>query len=920
MKSTLAVLLALAATAALAGPAEAEFGLEDLGVIFTRDAEGGIAFEAGTHPFALSFNVAVKTTEKETGGKKVEVPDEEARDVLSEFPPGFVANPTATARCSAAEFANSNESSCPRSSALGIFDLTFGFGEPGLLHVPVYNLDPPPGKAIRLGFRALGVPVVVDGGIEPHPPYNAFGNSEGIAQGGFFYRGNLRLWGNPASPAHDAERGECGASEDPDDRCPVSIPEKPFLLLPRSCTGTLHTQIMADSWQHPGLWHEYLPATEGMSACSRLPFGPTIDSKLSTTEAESPTGLAFDLDVSDPGLPNPDGVAASDIKKVVTTLPEGVTANPSQAEGLVGCSEADLARESADSEPGEGCPQASKIGTVEVETPLLEGELLTGDLYVATPYENPFGTLIALYMTIKDPELGINIVTEGKVEPDPVSGQLVATFDNLPQAPFSHFRLRFRSGGRSPLVSPPACGAYTTVAQMTPWADPSSTYTTTSSFQIASGPGGAPCPAASARPFEPGFGAGSLNNNSGAYSPFSMRLTRRDGDQDLTRFDATLPPGVVARLASTSRCTDSQIATAKAKSGRDERRNPSCPQGSLIGHIEAGAGVGSQLTYVPGSLYLAGPFGGAPLSAVGIVPAVAGPFDVGTVVVRQALKIDPRTAEVTADGAHSDPIPHILAGIPLRVRDIQVAVDKPSFTLNPTSCDPFATKASIWGGGQNAFSTIDDSPVPREARYQASGCQSLAFKPHLSLRLEGGTRRGAHPALRGLLRTRDGDANLSQATIRLPRSAFLDQGHIRTICTRVQFAANGGNGAGCPAAAIYGHATAYTPLLSEPLEGPVYLRSSSHNLPDLVAALHGLVDVEAVARIDSKNGGIRATFSDIPDVPASRVIVNMQGAKKGLIVNSTNLCARAHRASVLLDAHNSKRISLRPEMRTKCGG
>jgi hypothetical protein len=912
-----ASLCAIALIAAIAPtPAGAEFGLHEVGVTFFKDKDGTLATQAGSHPFKTTVQIAVNTKIVEGNeSKKLEVPDEEAKDIFTKLPPGLVANPTAVPPCSAADFSAGEESACPLTSVIGIFNLTFGFGEPHLLHVPVFNLTPPPGSAIRFGFRALGVPVVIDGGIEEHPPYRAFGNSHLVAQGGFFYRGGLDLWGNPVSPAHDEERGECGTSPGPD-KCHVSIAEKPFFMLPRSCTGPLVSEIEADSWQHPGEFLSYSFSAEEMTGCSKLAFAPEIDSRLSTDQAESPTGLSFDLDVTDHGLESPDGVAASDIKKVVTILPEGVTANPSQAEGLATCSEADLRRESSSSKPGEGCPEASKIGTVEVETPLLEEKLLKGGLFIATPHKNPFGTLLALYMTIKSPELGINIVSEGRVEPDPKTGQLIAIFGEpgheLPQAPFSHFRLHFREGGRSPLISPSTCGTYTTRAIMTPWANPDSTYEATSSFEIKHGVGGGPCP--HGEPFEPGFQAGSEQNSAGSYSPFSMHLTRRDGDQDLTRFDATLPPGVVAKLAGVQQCPDAQIAKAKENTGEQEIHNPSCSDAAKIGTVQGGAGVGSQLTYVPGSIYLAGPFHGAPLSVVGIVPAVAGPFDVGTVVVRQALQINPRTGEVTADGAHSDPIPHILAGIPLRVRDLQVNVNRPDFTIVPTSCDPFATKASIWGGGANPFSAADDAPVARQSGYQATNCARLGFKPSLSLKLKGGTSRGAHPALHSLYKPRSGDANLENLVLRLPRSAFLDQGHIRTICTRVQFAAHD-----CPAGAIYGHVKAFTPLLSEPLTGPIYLRSSNHNLPDLVLALHGLVDFEGVGRIDSKHGGIRVTFTEVPDAPISKVVVDMEGGKKGLIVNSTNLCANVHRADAQLLAHSGARANSKPVMGARCG-
>jgi hypothetical protein len=326
------------------------------------------------------------------------------------------------------------------------------------------------------------------------------------------------------------------------------------------------------------------------------------------------------------------------------------------------------------------------------------------------------------------------------------------------------------------------------------------------------------------------------------------------------------------------------------------------------------------LTYVPGSLYLAGPYHGAPLSVVSITPAVAGPFDVGTVVVREALSLDPRTGEVHVDGDRSDPIPHILQGIPLKLRDLRVYVDRPGFTLNPTSCDPSAVRATLFGSYADVLSPADDVPVGLSARYQVANCASLGFKPRLALKLKGGTKRGAHPALTALLRPRPGDANLAAALVTLPHSAFLDQAHIRTVCTRVQYAANGGNGGGCPAGSVYGHVRAFTPLLDEPLEGPAYLRSSNHKLPDLVFALHGVVDIEAVGRIDSVKGGIRASFEGIPDAPISKAVIEMQGGRKGLIVNSRNLCAAKNRANVRLTGHNGKVHDFNPLLKAECGG
>jgi hypothetical protein len=390
-----------------------------------------------------------------------------------------------------------------------------------------------------------------------------------------------------------------------------------------------------------------------------------------------------------------------------------------------------------------------------------------------------------------------------------------------------------------------------------------------------------------------------------------MKLTRNDGDQDMTRFSSVLPPGLLAKLAGVSRCPDAAIDAAKAKTGRQELASPSCPLGSQIGHLTVGAGVGSQLTYVGGKLYLAGPYRGAPLSVAAVTPAVAGPFDLGTVVVRVGLRVNPVTAEAEVDGGASDPIPHILQGIVLKVRDVRVDVDRSSFVLNPTSCAVSSVKAKIWGGGADPFSSADDSPASLVDRFQASDCAALGFRPRLELELKGGAHRGDHPALRATYRPRDGDANLRSLSLLFPRSEFVENANFRTICTRVQFAAHA-----CPKGAIYGHVSASTPLLDEPLSGPVYLRSSDHLLPDAVFVLHSsIVDAEVVVRIDSSHGRLRATVASAPDVPVSKVVVEMEGAAKGLFVNSRNLCAGKFRAAVQGRAQNGRRRGLRPPMR-----
>jgi hypothetical protein len=917
LRASLALALALAAIAALPPAAGADFGFKPPEISFT-DAKGNPIIQAGSKPFT-NTTIFEPNTIPDPDAPGFIIPDEGFKDLILDLPRGLVGSPNPVPPCSSADFLNvkSNQNACPRSAIVGLIEIAAGtsaveegkdpYEATAVGKVPVYNLIPPPGVAAKLGFTFVpGLDITIEVGVNPTPPYNLQAHVTNIAQAALFYGSRTTIWGIPASPAHDAERGQA-----------VSLPELPLLIMPRSCEGPLSATFTGRSWDNPGRWVSATAQTaQGMSGCERLEFGPRISNAPSTDQASSPSGLQFNLDIEDEGLMSAGGIADSDIAKAQVTLPEGVTVNPSQAEGLATCSEADLEAETASSDFGAGCPAASKIGTVEVETPLVEDELFKGQVFVATPYENRFGTLIAIYMTIKSPKLGVGFRLAGKVEPDPETGQLITSFEDLPEYPFSHFRFHFREGARSPLITPPLCGTYTTTATFTPSANPQAPYTTTASFEISKGPGGGPCPPPGAPPFEPQMNAGTLSNEAGSYSPFHLRLRRRDGDQDLTRFSFDLPPGLVGSLAGTTRCPDSQIAIAKAKSGTEELASPSCPRSSEVGDVLAGAGAGSQLTYVPGKAYLAGPYHGAPLSAVGIVPAVAGPFDVGTVVTRQALKVHPRTAKVSVDGAASDPIPHILAGIPLAVRDIRVHADRPKFTLNPTSCDPFQVKAELWGGGADPFSSADDSPVQRATPFQAAGCDGLGFRPSLSLELKGGTRRGDHPSLRAVLRPRPGDANISKAVVTLPQSAFLDQAHIRTICTRVQFAADN-----CPKGSLYGQVRAFTPLLDEPVEGPLYLRSSNHNLPDLVFDLHGLVRFEAVGRIDSKHGGIRSTFTEVPDAPISKVVLSMQGARKGLIVNSTNLCLEPRRATALFSAHNGRQLRARPLLRAAgCSG
>jgi hypothetical protein len=931
----LALILAIAAFSALwvAAPSQADFGFKGLDVTFTA-ADGSTSMQAGSHPFAVTTDIEFKTEPSPI--EVFETPVEAIRDVIAEQISGLVGNPTATPYCPSADFLNPGAGTCPPGAALGVNTSTV-LAPTEAFSGAVYNLKPPPGVAMKIGFWTSVIPITVELTVNPDPPYNVVAISNEIPNLTYLFSNRLTLWGVPADSRHDGERGRCLSSNA---TCPSNLSPTPLVTLPRSCQGPLETHFYGDSWEDSGTYlsNELPDLTDtawvsegvfthddadppnplGMSGCSKLAFKPSITAQPTTKAAASPTGLDFSLNVQDEGLANPseEAIANSDIKKTVVTLPEGMSVNPSIAEGLEVCTQAELARETAFSGGGAGCPEASKIGSVEVETPLLN-ENVNGALYQAAPYENPFNSLIALYIVIKNPTLGIKVVQPLKVEPDPVTGRLTTVAEDMPQLPFSHFRLHFREGARSPLASPPACGTYNAEATLYPWSG-GAPVTTTSAFQIISGPESKPCPTGGLPPFKPGLIAGTINNAAGRFSPFNVRMFRTDSEQEITHFSIKLPPGVIGKLAGIPFCSDAAIAAAKARTGphggREELERPSCPAASEIGHSLVGSGVGSALAYAPGKIYLAGPYHGSAVSLVAITAGVIGPFDIGTVVVRQALKIDPETAEVFIDSTGSDPIPHIIKGVPVHLRDIRAYTDRPNFVLNPTSCERTSTASTLLGSGLDFGSEVDDRPVTVSTPFQAADCAALPFKPRLSLKLKGGTKRGDYPALTAILNMNGiGEAGIAKAQVTLPRSEFVAQAHFNTICTRVLFKQGAHPGEKCPAGSIYGKVLAETPILDDPLTGPVFLRSSEHQLPDVVAALHnGQIDVVLVGRVDSVKGRLRNTFEATPDAPVKRVVFKLMGGKKGLFENSTNLCSSTSRAIAAFDGQNGKQWDFNP--------
>jgi hypothetical protein len=883
------------------------------------DVAGRPVTAAGSHPYQYTTSFAVNTrSAREEGQQSFPSAGGDVKDIRVALPPGLVGNPTATARCTIAQF-NQIESvippgsnsfylknGCPEGSAVGLLvvqRLELG-GQ--ILPVPIYNLVPPPGMPAQLGFNLLKASYFIDTSLVREDGEDRIvAEARNITQVKRVTSATVTIWGTPGDASHDPLRGSCLKNEQSFDRfsrglCDAGLIEKPFLRMPTSCEQPLVTDASIDLWPNPGVFARASSSQPALVDCAALDFSPTITARPQTTVADSPSGLRFNLHIpqsDDPGL-----LATADLRDAVVTLPEGVTVNPASANGLAACSPAQIDLEGSD--PAQ-CPDASKVGSVRVDTPLLDHPL-PGAVYVATQNENPFNSLLAIYIVLDDPQSGIVVKLAGHVALDPRTGRLTTRFTDNPQLPFEDFTVEFFDGPRAPLRTPTTCGTYATTTSLKPWSAPESGVdaTPSDSFAVTTAPGGGPCAASEAAlPHRPSFAAGTLAPVAGAYSPLVTDLDRADGTQTLSGLSVTLPEGLLAKLAGTSYCPDAAIAAAGGKSGRSELASPSCPVSSLLGTVDVGAGAGSAPVNVNGKVYLAGPYKGAPLSLAVLTPAVAGPFDLGTVAVRAALRVNPVTTQATVV---SDPFPTILEGIPLDLRSIHVHVDRRQFTLNPTDCEPKsigANATSIFGQG----AALSD-------RFQVGGCRGLEFAPRLSIRLLGATKRVGFPSLRAELRAAPGQANIARTAVTLPHSAFLEQGHIRTICTRVQFAADQ-----CPAASIYGRATAFSPLLDQPLRGPVYLRSSDNPLPDLVADLKGQVDIELVGRIDSVNRGIRTSFDAVPDAPVSRFILQMRGGKRGLLVNSTYLCRAKGRATVRMDGQNGRAHDFRPLVRNQCG-
>ncbi len=863
---------------------------------------------------------------------KEPVANRDIKTLRVDLPPGQTVNPDAAPKCTLADFEAEN---CDEASKTGEEEVTVittvphavhvpGTTEPelflpkgaivpptpGLTKVPVYNLVPKAGEPALFGFIAAGQKVFLETEVswqsdfhesfriklEPSaPPFETLISrlvSFGATTGDGTYINNPTTCENPnAFPNLYSTFFRAESYGEPDANFPFgSTPLEAKVEETNAGVGTLVQP----------------------TGCDKVPFTPGVKTTPGTGAIDSPAPATVETTLK--YLTGAEGeVQESHLRKAEITLPEGMGLNPSGANGLVACSEGQFKK--GQRTYTNECPADSKVGSVEIDSPPLE-KSLTGDVFVGEPKStNPeSGEEFRILLEAKNQEEGIDVRLIGNVKANATTGQLTAVFnekeigefagalpEGLPQVPFTSVKVKF-DGPKTVLTSPPTCAAAETTGQMEPWARPGTTTPVSDKFSLTGDPGGGSCPTSlAARKFAPGYRAATDSATAGAYSPFRVAITRPDGQQELKVVNVTLPKGLTGKLAGVPYCSDAAIAAATVASGKAEQASSSCPAASRIGGVQTISGTGADPLRLPGDAYLAGPYKGAPISMVTIVPAVAGPYDLGTVVVRVALNVNPETAQINAV---SDLIPNVFGGVKLDLRSIVVNVDRSTFMKNPTNCAAQATSGTINGGGADPANPAAFSTYAVTAPFAAVNCTSLKFKPKFHAKLFGPTKRAKFPRIRAILEAKEGEANLERTALTLPHSLFLEQSHIRTVCTRVQLAANA-----CPSGSVYGHAEATTPLLEGKLKGPVYLVSSNHKLPDMLADLRGQIPIRLRGVISSKHGGLKTVFNGLPDVPVKKFILNMSGGKKSLLVNSTNTCQKKQLAVLNMKGQNGKKVN-----------
>lgn len=827
----------------------------------------------------------------------IETPEGTLKDIRVDLPVGLSVNPQAAEQCDLAKF---ESESCLAGAAVGVSAITTSLA--GVVAPPVsatvYDLVPNEGEPALFGFRVLGNPVFL---------------KADVAWDGDYHEGFTIAV--PKSPVGEVLKNRLSF----DGRAGNGT----FLTIPSTCLDPAQspnehvysTYLRADSTQiadpsfpnGSSAFEAALPPGVKPDGCEKVPFSPSTEVAPGTAQTDSPTGPTVDVKL--PFEASGTAIANSNVRDANVALPAGMGLNPAAAPGLQACTDAGFGKGTRNPV---SCPDRSKIGTVSIETPPLPAGSLSGNVFLGQQQgrDPASGNLYRVFVNAVSSRYGVDVRLVGNVKANPQTGQLTTTFKENPQVPFTSVQLQF-DGAKGALTSPPTCGPNKTSHAFTAWSGTPDQGPQEKGFTLSSAPGGGPCAKTlGERPFGPSFVAKPNSTKAATFTPLQVRIGRSDGQQELKGVDITLAPGATAKLAGTPYCSPAEIALAAARSGADERANASCPDKSRIGVATVSAGSGPSPLTIDGKAFLAGRYQGAPLSLVVVTPAVAGPFDLGTVVVRVPLFLDPESAQVRAA---TNAIPDVFGGAKLSIRSVGVNVNKDEFALTGTNCSKFATAGSLEGGGSDPTNPAAFSSFAVSDPVQLDGCPALKFRPKLNLRLFGATKRAQHPRLRAVLKARPGDANIGRASVGLPHALFLDQARLATICTRPRFAASD-----CPKKSIYGRARAFTPLLGKPLEGPVFLRSSDNPLPDLVAHLEGQVDIDLVGKIDSFKGGIRTTFGRVPDVPVSKFVMTLPGGKRGLLVASKDLCKGKVKAIIRFKGQNGKKVNKRSTLRTPC--
>jgi hypothetical protein len=909
-------------------PTPPGFGVDGFDAGLKADATGTPLTQAGGHPYALTTAFGLNTmTNPQLVATTPEYnqftgdlfPAEPLKDAVVDLPPGVIGDPSSVTQCSLADLSNSlsidTEPLCAPSSQVGGARLrmnAFGFFGEAPRAVPVFNMVPPPGVPARFGFNAFGIIVTMDARVRSDGDYGLSVNVRNIPEGLAIAGTTVTFWGVPADHAHDFERWCPRGTPAP---CSAGIPAKAFLRNATYCppAGTgLTTSLHVDSWFNPAPfnadgspvlsdsgWKSASSIIQLPTGCEKVPFDPTLDARpIGQARASTPTPFQFDLKL--PQSSDPNVIAEGDLRTAVVTLPQGVHVSPSSANGLDACTPAQIGLLGTGfpepntirfSTADPTCPDASKLGTVKIDTPLLP-DPLTGSVYLASPNNNPFNTLLAIYLVAQGD--GITIKLPGKITTSS-SGQLTATFDDAPQTPFTDLQLSFFGGPQGALVLPEACGTYTTNAVLTSWSG--KRVTSDSSFTVDHESDGSACGGPT---FNPSFTAGTINPVAGAETPFVLALGRSDRDRQLGAVAVDMPSGLLGKIANTVLCPD-----GPANAG-------TCQDVSKVGNVTVDAGAGDDPFEIStGRAYITGPYKGAPFGLSIVVPAVAGPFNLGDVVVRSALFVDRHTAALKVV---SDPFPTILDGIRLDLRAVRVLIDKPHFIVNPTNC----AERRIFG----TVTSADGVVVHTSERFRVTDCASLPFAPKMTISVggRGHTRAGVSTRLTTTLTQTPGQAHLRSVTVTLPSSLNALLAVLNRACTQAQFDAGHCRGARA------GSAVAVTPLLRDPLRGSAFFVRSPHRLlPDLVVALRGQVDVDLIGKVgvNPQTNQLTTRFDTIPDVAIKKFVLRLVAGANGPLGTTTNLCsakARRATASIGFRAQNGKVLSVHRRLRVLgCG-